>query len=178
MLKLSLGSDDTFLVLTPRGADLGAYAQVGLLALLLLVPLGLILWLSRHEVRLISRGQAISLLIVRLLILTVLWCAVGLQPHLADIYVVETPGRVRIAVDLSTSMDVTDLHEALSRKQIVRKIPMRSIYLASILNLPHARMVWALCRRCTACILTEVKSSKWTPAWYTPHCRMISFMLA
>src|ERR1019366_73084 len=122
MFKFRLGSDDTFLLLAPRGADLGAHAQIGLLALLVLMPLGLTLWLSRYELRLISRVQATGLLILRLLILAILWFVVALQPHFAEVHVEETPGRVRVAVDLSSSMDITDLQQTLSRKQIMRKV--------------------------------------------------------
>src|SRR5205823_6306358 len=55
MLKFRVHADDTFLILAPRWADLGTYWQMGLLALLLFVPFGLILWLCRYELRLVSR---------------------------------------------------------------------------------------------------------------------------
>src|SRR5206468_329634 len=93
------------------------------------------------ELRLISRLSACGLLMLRLLILLVIWLAIGVQPHFAEIRVEETPGRVRIAVDLSSSMDVadrqrtadekssldrvlklTDADDAITRKQIVAKI--------------------------------------------------------
>ena len=122
MFKFRLGSDETFLILAPRWADLGAPWQIGLLALLLVVPVGLIVWLYRWELRLVERWQACGLLGLRLLILFVLWFAVGLQPRLADIHVAETPGRVRIAVDLSSSMDVADSENDGSRRAIVEKI--------------------------------------------------------
>ena len=104
-----LGSDDTFLILAPRWGDHGPTWQVGLLALLFLTPLGLIVWLYRYELRLISLAPACGLLVLRLAILLMVWLAIGLQPHLADIHIEETPSRVRIAVDLSSSMDVADL---------------------------------------------------------------------
>src|ERR1019366_1174671 len=108
MYKFRLDADDSFLILAPRWSDLGPAWQVSLLTLTLLVPLCLILVLCRYELRLIARLPAFGLLSLRLLILLVIWLAIGLQPHLADIHVEETPGRVRIAVDLSTSMDVAD----------------------------------------------------------------------
>jgi hypothetical protein len=140
MFKFHLDSDDTFLILTPRWSDLDQAWQVGLLALTLLVPLGLIGWLYRHELRLISRLAAWGLLMLRLLILLVIWLAIGLQPHLADIHVKQAPRRIRIAIDLSASMDVVDRQrtaeeksalaralrfveaDALTRKQIVARI--------------------------------------------------------
>lgn len=122
MFKLPLDADSTFLILAPRWADLGATWQAALLALVLLAPATLILWLYRYELRLISAGHALGLLSLRLLILLLLWIVIGLQPHLANERIEETPGRVRIAVDLSASMDVTDRLGTLSRKQIVAHI--------------------------------------------------------
>src|SRR5688572_9852492 len=103
-LKFPLGDAETFLILAPRWSELGAYAQIGLLALLLLAPLGLIAWLSSYELRVIARWPALGLLSLRLLLLLILWLVIGFQPYLANIDVEETPSRVRIAVDLSTSM--------------------------------------------------------------------------
>lgn len=128
MLKFPVHSDDTFLIIAPRWADLGTHWQMGLLALLLLVPLGLILWLCRYELRLVSRGQAAGLLTLRLLILVVLWLIVGLQPHMAGIHVEETPSRVRVALDLSTSMEVTD----------EQRLPAEKLRLARALKLDGA----------------------------------------
>lgn len=141
MLKFPLGPDDTFLILTPRWADLGPAWQNGLLALLFVLPLALIVWLYRYELRLISLPSACGLLALRLAMLLLIWLAVGLQPHLADFHVEEMPGRVRVAVDLSSSMDVADLQrtpeewtalaqalklhsdeQAISRKAIMARI--------------------------------------------------------
>ncbi len=141
MLKLPLGSDDSFLILAPRWANLGPAWQIGLLALLFLVPLCLIVWLYRYELRLIAVAPACGLLLLRLSILLLIWLAIGLQPKLEDIHVEETPSRVRVAVDLSSSMDVADLQrtpeewaalaqalklgsgeEAIARKAIVARM--------------------------------------------------------
>jgi len=122
MLKLRLGSDESFLILAPRGADLGPVGQIAVIALLLLVPLGLIVWLYRYELRLVAGWQAAGLFTLRILILLVLWLAVGLQPRLADIHVEETPSRVRVAVDLSSSMDVVDRDQSVSRRALVEEI--------------------------------------------------------
>jgi hypothetical protein len=124
MLQLRLGSDDTFLMLAPRWADFGPAAQVGLLALLLLVPLGLIVWLYRYEMRLIAPAPAAGLLTLRMLMFLVIWVAIGLQPRVVGVRVEETPSRVRIAVDLSSSMDIADTEEG-NRKSAVAKILSR-----------------------------------------------------
>lgn len=122
MYQYRLGWDETFLIFTPRWGELGAYGQVGLLALLLLVPLGLIFWLSRFELRLIPRFHAAGLLALRLSMLLILWATVGLQPHLADVRVEEAPSRLRVAVDLSSSLDVTDSEQPVSRKEAMRRL--------------------------------------------------------
>ena len=60
-LKFRLDSDDTFLILAPRWADLGSAWQIGLLALMLVVPLLMILCLYRYELRLVSRLRQVRL---------------------------------------------------------------------------------------------------------------------
>jgi hypothetical protein len=123
MLKIRLDADDTYLIFSPRWADLGAAWQVALLALLLIVPLALILYLCRYELRLISRGNAAGLLMLRLVMLFVLWFTIGMQPHFAEIRIEETPSRVRVAVDLSSSMNVVDLRaSAMSRRKTVARL--------------------------------------------------------
>ncbi|MSQ93382.1 MAG: VWA domain-containing protein [Gemmataceae bacterium] len=122
MFKVPLNSEDTFLILAPRWADLGPTWQMALLALILVAPVALVLSLYRYELWLIQRRHALGLLSLRMLVLFVLWIVVGLQPHLANERVEETPGRVRVAVDLSASMDVTDRPGSLSRKQVIANI--------------------------------------------------------
>src|SRR5437899_2182114 len=122
MHKFRLHSDEAFLILAPRWADLGPTWQIGLLALLLAVPLGLVVWLYRYELRLISRLHAVSLLSLRLLILLVIWLTIGLQPQFANIHVDETPGRVRIAIDLSASMDVVDRQSTPDEKLALARV--------------------------------------------------------
>lgn len=123
MMRIRLASDDSFLIFAPRWADLGATLQMTLLALLLIVPLALIAFLCRYELRLIARGHAAGLLTLRLAILLVLWFTIGMQPHFAEIHVEETPSRVRVAVDLSSSMDVIDPQSPTgTRKQIIARL--------------------------------------------------------
>ena len=107
-MRFPLGGDDTYLILSPRWADLGPAWQIALFSLLLLVPLGLIAWLYRYELRLVRGWHAAGLLGLRLLLLAVLWAVVILQPTVSHFESEQVPSRVTIAVDLSQSMDVAD----------------------------------------------------------------------
>src|SRR5262245_60369705 len=108
MFHISLPFTDWTLLLTPRWGELESPWQIAGLALLALVPLGLILWLYRYEMRLVRRRTAAMLLSLRVLVILLLWCVVGLQPTLVRFTTVEVPGRVLIAVDRSASMNVPD----------------------------------------------------------------------
>src|ERR1044072_7116453 len=107
MIKMPLDSDGEFFLLQPRWAEYGLTLQIALLALLLVGPLLLVLWLYRYELCLVSRWQAGGLLALRVGLILLLWVTVGFQPHFAEIHVTETPGRIRVAVDLSSSMEVS-----------------------------------------------------------------------
>lgn len=121
MIQIPLMSDE-FLVLAPRWAALDAFAQFGLLAFSLLIPSALIGWLYRYELRLVGGWRSLGMATLRLMILLILWCAIALQPRLLALHIVETPGRVRIAVDLSSSMDIVDLGESKSRRALVSDV--------------------------------------------------------
>ena len=107
-MRFPLGGDDTYLILSPRWADLGPAWQIALFSLLLLVPLGLIAWLYRYELRLVRGWHAAGLLGLRLVLLAALWAVVILQPTVSHFESEQVPSRVTIAVDLSQSMDVAD----------------------------------------------------------------------
>ena len=106
-MRFPLG-DDTYLILSPRWADLGLAWQGALFALFFLVPVALIVWLYRYELRLIRRWHASGLLGLRLLLVASLWAVVIVQPTVSHFESEHVPGRVTIAVDLSQSMDVAD----------------------------------------------------------------------
>src|SRR5436305_13896457 len=108
MLRIALDADETYLILAPRWADLGPAWQAGLLALLLLLPVGLVVCLYRYELRLIRPLHAVGLLGLRLLLLMLLWGVVTLRPTVAHLETETVPSRVCVAVDLSASMDVAD----------------------------------------------------------------------
>jgi hypothetical protein len=125
MHRIALFDSETALVLTPRW---GSPADPGRLALSLaiaLIPLVLMLWLYRYELRLVSRFTAGMLLALRLVVVLLLLCLVGLQPVYAREKREELPGRVLLLIDRSDSMDVAD----------PQRSPLEKLRLARALNL-------------------------------------------
>jgi hypothetical protein len=96
------------LLLAPRWGDSSNPWQLGLWLLIGIVPVFLVLWLYRYELRLVRRWVAVSLLFLRLVVLVLILFLVGFQPIVAHSITEELPGRVLIAVDCSDSMDVAD----------------------------------------------------------------------
>src|SRR5258708_5343224 len=107
-MRIPIGGGGTFLVLAPRWADLGIAWQFGLLALLVFVPVGLVVWLYRYELQIVRGWHARGLLGLRVVVLALLWIVVALQPTVSTFDVQMVPSEVRIAVDMSPSMDVAD----------------------------------------------------------------------
>ncbi len=107
MFSIPLPFPHMSLMMTPRWAEFHWAAQVGLI-LLALVPLALVLWLYRYEMKLIQRRTAITLLTLRIVVLGLLLFIALLQPVLARETSVETPSRVFVALDRSLSMNVAD----------------------------------------------------------------------
>jgi hypothetical protein len=108
VFRIQLPSEKTSLLLTPQWQGLAPALQWGLILLVSLVPLALILFLYRYELRLVHRGTAFGLLTLRLVVLALLLFLVCLQPVYARDRTVHDPGRVLVAVDRSDSMDVAD----------------------------------------------------------------------
>src|SRR5262245_18792836 len=108
MSRIDLPLEDWGLLFTPRFSSLGTPATELTLALLGLVPLLLLLWLYRYELRLVPRFAASLLLLTRLLMVVLLWFLVCWQPILARSEVEEVPSRIVIAVDVSSSMNTID----------------------------------------------------------------------
>lgn len=121
MYKFFLDSENTYLILTPRWADLGVMLQWSLLTGLLIGPMALMLLLYRYELRLVPRRHATGLLALRLAVAGIIWFAVAWRPHLADIRAEESPSRVRLAIDFSTSMDVADVQRGEEEKAALAK---------------------------------------------------------
>jgi hypothetical protein len=108
MFNLKLPSDWGEVLLTSQWAGLPHAVQVLILLGVCLVPLGLILWLYRYELRLVSRLMAAGLLSLRLLVLVLMLMLVCFQPIYARTSRSDLPGRILIAVDCSDSMGIVD----------------------------------------------------------------------
>src|SRR5262245_43872302 len=108
MFRIPLGDHDTVLLLTPRWGELPPVLQVLLIVSLCVIPLGLVFWLYRYEMRLVASGTARLLLGLRVIALLLLLFLVLLEPKIVRTSKQELPGRVIVAVDISDSMNVTD----------------------------------------------------------------------
>src|SRR5437763_6398432 len=116
MFRIPLLDPDRVLLLTPRWAELGEALQALLLVFVCAVPLGLVVWLYRYEMRLVARGTALSLLALRVVVLALLLTLVCLQPTYARTSHEELRGHVIVAVDVSDSMGVRDPQREPSEK--------------------------------------------------------------
>ena len=127
MFRIPLPYKESALLLIPRWSELGLPLQITVLALLALVPVLLVLCLYRYELHLVRRYAAISLLTVRLLVIVLLWCVVGLQPIVARFSTEDLPGRVLVAVDRSNSMGVPDPQRTpLEKLRLARALKLRT----------------------------------------------------
>jgi|SRR5579875_77289 len=122
MFSWKLPFDLGDILLTPQGAGLNPVLQVVLLGAICLLPLVLVLWLYRYEMRLIARPIAIGLLCLRLTVLALLLILVCLQPIYGRTYSEELPGYVLVAVDRSASMDVAERPNGVTRSQTARRV--------------------------------------------------------
>jgi hypothetical protein len=113
MYRLELPWPDQSLVFEIPFAGLGPTWQAVALGAVTLVPLLLILWLLRNELRLVSRGTAFLLLVLRLALLAVILGLVCLQPRVVAQTRTEEPGHLVVLVDRSASMDLADAQRSL-----------------------------------------------------------------
>src|SRR5690349_7935168 len=107
MLRFDVPWTDTSLLLTPRFGGFPPVVQVLLLASCF-IPILLIAWLYRYELRLVRRSAAVVLLALRLLVILMLLFVLTFQPVAARPAAETVPGRVIVALDRSDSMGVTD----------------------------------------------------------------------
>jgi hypothetical protein len=122
---IELPFTDAVLRLSPRWSELGDEWQTAALALCGVVPLLLVLWLYRYELRLISRFAALGLLLLRVAVIALLWFVVCLQPIVTSVTTAEVPTRVLVAVDVSGSMSVTDpLRPAVDKLKLARALDL------------------------------------------------------
>src|SRR5437660_12568784 len=115
MLRFDLPLTDTSLLLHPRFGDRAAIVQVLLLAICL-VPIGLVGWLYRYELRMVRPAIARMLLGLRLLVVSMLIVIVAFQPVAAHTESETLRGRVIVGLDRSDSMTVPDPQRPLAEK--------------------------------------------------------------
>src|SRR5262245_56052563 len=100
--------------------------QVGAIALCVVVPIFLVLWLYRYELRLVRRLTALALLVLRLAVVLTLLLVVCLQPIVAHATSEELQGRVLVAVDRSESMEVADPQRStVDKLRLARALKLR-----------------------------------------------------
>src|SRR5438067_2213836 len=98
MLRLDLPFTDGALLLQPRFAESSVALQI-LAALVGLLPLLLVGWLYRTELRLARPMIARALLALRLSVVGLVIVLIGFQPVLARTITEAVPGRVVVALD-------------------------------------------------------------------------------
>lgn len=115
---------DARLLFSPPWHSLPLPGQIAVLAAVCLVPLALLLWLYRYELKLISPVSALGLLALRLTVLALLLALMCLQPMYVRDSVHGVPGRVIVAIDRSASMELRDptRSDALTRTEAARRL--------------------------------------------------------
>jgi hypothetical protein len=116
MFRFSLPEPDSSLLLNPQWSSLSGSLQPALLLLVCLVPLALILWLYRYELKLIHGGVAALLLVLRLVALAVILFLLCLQPVYARDRSEELPGRILVLIDRSDSLEIADPQRPVADK--------------------------------------------------------------
>lgn len=126
MLRIDLPFSDGTLLLQPRFAESSLALQV-LAAVVGLLPLVLVGWLYRTELRLVRPMVARGLLVLRLSVVALVLVLIAFQPVLARTITETVPGRVVVALDRSDSMNVTDPQRPLVEKlKLVRALRLVS----------------------------------------------------
>lgn len=117
--------DDAYLAIAPAWPGWSPIAQGLVLAILLIVPFGLVIWLSRLERRLISPGKAWLLLGLRLVGVGLVWSLLALQPRVVSIHREDQTARLLLALDASPSMTSTDpQREMLEKLRLARLLKL------------------------------------------------------
>src|SRR5579872_3528993 len=108
MKAIPLPYDLGKLLLIPQWPWMDPVLRGALFVLLCIVPLGLMVWLYRYEMRLVPRVTATALLALRVVVLALILFLICLQPVHARDRTEGRPGFFLVAVDRSDSMDVAD----------------------------------------------------------------------
>ncbi len=120
MFTVTLPFRDTSILLVPQFGWLSPSTQWVLISALCLVPLFLVLWLYRYEMKLVTPRTAAGLLALRVTVLVLMLFLVCLQPVCAYSPARELRGRVLIAIDRSDSMEITDPQRPVAEKLRLR----------------------------------------------------------
>jgi hypothetical protein len=108
MYSLPIPYTGSIVELAPRWGDPVTFAGLAPWLLLAIVPVGLIFWLYRYELHLVSKTTAGGLLSLRLLVIFILLFLVCLQPRLLPEFQEKATEHVLVLVDRTGSMDVAD----------------------------------------------------------------------
>jgi hypothetical protein len=108
MFTIPLPWPDASMLVTPPWPGLPPFVRGLVLLAVVVLPVVLLVSLYRYELRLVQPLTALGLLGLRLAVVVLVLMVVCLQPIFARDRITELPGRILIAVDRSSSMDVTD----------------------------------------------------------------------
>src|SRR5580658_6177248 len=108
MISISIPFTGMVLEFTPRWGSPPVPLSLLLWVLLAVIPLGLVLWLYRYELVLVSRATARGLLGLRLTVILLLLTLVLFQPSLLPAFTEKAPERVLLVIDRTGSMDAND----------------------------------------------------------------------
>src|SRR5262249_3114698 len=122
MLRIDLPFSDAALLLQPRLSESSLALQI-LAVVVGLMPIVLVGWLYRTELRLVRPMVARGLLVLRLSVVGLLLVLIGFQPVFARTVPETVPGRVVVALDRSDRMGVTAPQRPLAEKlKLVRTL--------------------------------------------------------
>jgi hypothetical protein len=121
VFRIDFPFTDAHLMLTPRLGGMSRYTQLALLVLILSVVLFLVFRLYRHELKLVPKRFARTLLGLRLALVMILFLVISMKPTLARTVTETVPSKVLIAVDRSDSMSIPDPQRSAGEKQELAK---------------------------------------------------------
>ncbi len=122
MAPIPLPFTDNVLRLSGPFAGFSLPLQLILAGVVCLGVVGLLLWLYRAELRIVSPRVARVLLSLRLMGVAILLLMLLLEPSISRTVTEDLPGRVMIAVDRSESMQITDPNRTTGEKLRIAKL--------------------------------------------------------
>jgi hypothetical protein len=158
MFRIEFPVEHWGLLLTPRFAALGVPWQFLTLAVFILIPSLLLLWLYRYEFRLIRRLTAVMLLSLRFVLVVLLWFVICFQPVLGRIESERTRSRILIGLDLSASMGIHDPQ----RTPLEKLLLARALKIKTATDLPVDELLDSWIKQ------YEQDGEDSAPAWLSP----------